>query len=49
MYVYSCSEIDVCFRSHLFVRAPFEQSLKFFAEEGRPNTVVEAWARSEQC
>ena len=38
----------VCFRSYLFVRAPFEQKVEVFAEEGRPDTVVEVWARSEQ-
>ena len=47
MYVYSCSEIDVCFRSHLFVRGPVEQKLRVFAEKGRLDTaVVEDCARS---
>ena len=39
----------VCFRSYLVVRTPFGQKLKVFTGEGRPDTVVEAWARSEQC
>ena len=47
MYSHNC-EIFVCFRSYLFVRAPFEDKLKAFAEEGRPDTVVKVWARCEQ-
>ena len=38
-----------CFRSYLFVRAPFEEQLKLFAGEARPGTIVEVWARSVQC
>ena len=40
--------IFVCFRSYIFARAPFEQKLRVFAEEGRPDTLGEVWARSEQ-
>ena len=37
------------FRSYLFVRAPFAQTPRRSTEEGRPDTVVEVWARSMQC
>ena len=39
MYSYHC-ETFVCFRKYLFVRAPFAQKLRDFAEEGRPDTTV---------
>ena len=35
----------VCFRSYFFVHA----SLKLSIGKGRPDTVVEVWAQSEQC
>lgn len=31
----------VCFRSYLLVRAPLEQTLRRWTEEGRPDIVVE--------
>lgn len=43
MYTY------IGFRSCLFVCAPFGQTLKDFAEEGRPVTLVEVWTQSEHC
>ena len=37
----------VCFRTHLFVRALLDKMLsKEVEREGRPDTVVEVWARS---
>ena len=39
----------VPFSVHRFARAPFTQTLRRSAEEGRRNTVVEVWARSVQC
>ena len=39
----------VLFRSNLFVRAPFAQTLRRSTEEGYPDTVVDIWVRSVQC
>ena len=47
MYSYNC-DFFVFFRSYIFVRPPFEQNSKVFAEEASPDTVVEVWGRSEQ-
>ena len=45
---YIC-EYMVRFCSCLFVRAPFVRTLRGSTEEGRPDTVVEVWARSVKC
>ena len=42
---YMC-DVLVCLRSYLFVQAPFGQQLNIFTAEGRPDTVIEVWARS---
>ena len=42
-------EFFVCFRSYIFVRAPFQHTLRRSTEEGHPDTVVEVWARSAPC
>ena len=50
MYTYTCEKI-ACFRLYLFVRASFAQTLyiRRSTEEGRPDRVVEVWARSVLC
>ena len=40
------SEFLVCFRSYLFARAPFAQTLRGSTGEGRPVTVVAVSARA---
>ena len=53
MYTYS-SWFFACFRSYLFVCALFSKRLRYLVstfdtQEGRPEPVVEVWARFEHC
>ena len=45
LYKYNC-RFFVCFRTYLFVRALFGKMLRRSTQEGRPDAVVEVWARS---
>ena len=54
MYSYNC-EVTIVKVSSVFdlissyARNTFGQTFRVFAEEGRPDTVVEVWAQSEHC
>ena len=45
MYSSVC-HVFVCFRTYIFVRALFGKNPRTSTPEGRPDTVVEVWARS---
>ena len=45
LYSYNC-HFFVCFRTYLFVRVLFGKMLRRSTHEGRPDSVVEVWARS---
>ena len=48
MHTYIC-DFFVCFGSYLFVRELLAKPLSMSTQEGRPEPVVEVWARSEHC
>ena len=48
MCTYIC-DVFVCFLNYLFVRALLPKTLTTSTQEGRPEPVVEVWARSENC